>query len=73
MTGVIREVDSLPLVGRESDAAHIAAGEKACNADHAFRDDFSQRDSSSAAIRRVRRIIVTIVPRMITMSASMSA
>ena len=73
MAGVIGELDALPLVGRETDAPHVAAGEKARNADHAFRDEFSQRDSSSAAIRRVRRIIVTIVPRMITISASMRA
>ena len=73
MAGVIGEVDALPLVGREADAAHVAAGENARDADHAFRDDLPHRDSSSAAMRRVRRIMVMIVPRMIRISASISA
>ena len=73
MTGVIDEVDPLTVVGREADTPDVATGKNARESDNATRDEPPHRDSSSAAMRLVRRIIVMIVPMMITMSASISA
>src|ERR1051325_738463 len=68
VAGVVRGVDGLPLVGGGVDAPDVAAGEEAREADDARRGGALYRALSSLAMRAVRRIIVTIVPR--TMSAS---